>query len=88
MSIDLFCRAIACQAIRLVDKRIEVGAGDKLLPLCQMEELDVFVRGYPSIFLPSLSSPPLSYTPLSAPTFTPVHMYSPPLSVLSLGAKL
>jgi hypothetical protein len=39
------------------------------------------LRGYLSVSLPSLSSPPLSYTPLSSPTLTPVHMYTPPLSV-------
>jgi hypothetical protein len=46
------------------------------------------VRGHPSVSLPSLSSPPLSSPPLSSPTLTPVHMYIPPLSVPSLGAKL
>jgi transposase InsO family protein len=45
------------------------------------------VRGHLSISLPSLLSPPLSYTPLSSPTLTPVHMYTSPLSIPSLGAK-
>jgi hypothetical protein len=45
------------------------------------------VRGHPPVSLPSLSTPPLSYTPLSSPTLTPVHMYTPPLSVPSLGAR-
>jgi hypothetical protein len=46
------------------------------------------VRGHPSVSLPSLSSPPPSSTPHFSPTLTPVHMYTPPLSVPSLGAKL
>jgi hypothetical protein len=50
--------------------------------------MSVHVRGHPPVSLPSLSTPPLSYTPLSSPTLTPVHMYTPPLSVPSLGAKL
>jgi hypothetical protein len=50
--------------------------------------LMLFVRGHLFISLPSLSSPPPSYTPLSPPTLTPVHMYTPSLSVPSLDAKL
>jgi hypothetical protein len=45
------------------------------------------VRGHLPVSLPSLSTPPLSYTPLSSPTLTPAHMYTPPLSVPLLGAK-
>jgi hypothetical protein len=50
--------------------------------------VSAIVRGHLSVSLPSLSSPPLSSTSLSYTTLTPVHMYTPPLSVPSLDAKL
>jgi hypothetical protein len=60
----------------------------KLRFIQDYQALDAIVRGYLPIFLLLLSFPPLFYTPLFSPTLTPVHMYTPPLSVPLLDAKL
>jgi hypothetical protein len=62
--------------------------GSKEKDQCPLTISRVCVRGYLSISLPSLSSPPFSSTPLFFPTLTPAHMYTPPLSVPLLGATL